>query len=160
MNNYILNPNPGYFLHPYSILNVNPLYAVPAGSINYWNHLNQNDLFPGVKKVEEAAKKIEDNIENINQLKNGQKGNKKANNKANEALENEKNELENVEDNINQVGKRLEDAENKISDLLENPELRDKNTRTALTASLNKVKVNSVELSKVKDQVEQSLDAI
>lgn len=160
MNNYIFNPNPGYFLHPYSILNSNPLFAIPAGSINYWNNSNSNDLFPGVKQIEQAAKIIEDNIEKINQVKNVEKGNKKINKSADKVLEEEKNELKEVKGDIVQVEKRLTDAESKVSDLLENPELKDQSTRNALTESLNKIKTNSIELNKVKDELEQSLDGI
>jgi len=160
MNNYIFNPNPGYFLHPYSILNVNPLYAVPAGSINYWNNLNSNDLFPGVKQVEKTAKEIEDKIERINEVKNSEKGNKKLNLNAEKVLEQEKKSLERVEDNIEEVSKNLEQAEEKIEDLLENPEIKDQSTKSALNASLNKIKTNSHELGRVRQEVEHTLDAI
>jgi DNA repair exonuclease SbcCD ATPase subunit len=160
MNNYIFNPNPGYFLHPYSILNVNPLYAVPAGSINYWNHLNSNDLFPGVKQVEKTAKEIEDNIEKINQVKDSEKGNKKVNKNADKIIKEEKEALEKVEDDIQGVSKRMEEAEDKIYELLENPEIKDQSTKSALNASLNKIKTNSQELGRLRDEIDHSLDAI
>jgi DNA repair exonuclease SbcCD ATPase subunit len=160
MNNYIFNPNPGYFLHPYSILNVNPLYAVPAGSINYWNHLNSNDLFPGVKQVEKTAKEIEDNIEKINQVKNSEKGNKKVIKNADKVIKEEKEALEEVEQDIKGVSKRLEEAEDKIYELLENPEIKDQSTKSALNASLTKIQTNSQELGRLRDEIDHSLDAI
>ncbi len=156
MYNYILNPNPAYFLHPYSILNVNPLYAVPAGSINYWSS-GRNDLFPGVREIQKAAKDIKDNISKLNDIKNNQKGNKKANNKANDALNKEKEALEDLEDGIDKVSKNLEDAENKIQELLGNVDVKDENTKNALNQSLNTIKTNSVELDKIASEVDQSI---
>lgn len=159
MQNYILNPNPAYFLHPYSILNINPLYAVPSGSINYWSS-SARDLFPGVREIQKAAKDIQNNISKINDLKDNEKGNKKANHKANHALNNEKKALEDLEDEIKEVADNLDDKYRKIKDLSENVDIKDQFTKNALSQSLHQIKTNSVELNNIVNEVEGSLNAL
>jgi chromosome segregation ATPase len=122
--------------------------------------LNSNDLFPGVKQVEKTAKEIEDNIEKINQVKNSEKGNKKVIKNADKVIKEEKEALEEVEQDIKGVSKRLEEAEDKIYELLENPEIKDQSTKSALNASLTKIQTNSQELGRLRDEIDHSLDAI
>jgi len=159
MQNYILNPNPAYFLHPYSILNINPLYAVPSGSINYWSS-SARDLFPGVREIQKAAKDIQNNISKINDLKNNEKDNKKANHKANDALKNEKKALEDLEDGINEVADNLDDSYRKIKDLSENVDINDQFTKSALNQSLLQIKTNTAELNNIVNEVEGSLNSL
>ena len=159
MQNYILNPNPAYFLHPYSILNINPLYAVPSGSINYWSS-SARDLFPGVREIQKSAKDIQNNISKINDLKKNEKSNKKANNIANHALKNEKKALEVLEDGINEVADNLDESYRKIKDLSENVDIKDQFTKNSLNQSLHQIKTNSVELDNIVTEVGNTLNAL
>ena len=155
MNNYVLNQNPGVFLHPYSILNVNPSLASPAGSPI--NVPVGSGLLPAVEQIEKVAHEIEDDISKVHLVQSDVKGNHKANHKANQVLHEEVNTLKRVDNLVGQVEESLNAAKEKIEELLQNAQLTDPNTKVALADSLKQIKSNTDELDHIHEEVDKTI---
>lgn len=147
MNNYVLNSNPGDFLHPYSILNTNHNSATVSPTER--SNPNGNELLPGVERIAKIAEQIEDDVSKIHMVQSDEKGNHKANRKANEALHKEVDTLKRVDKLVDQVEESFEVAQHKIEELLHNPKITDPNTKAALADSLNQIKFNTAELDNI-----------